>query len=132
MDMWVAFHESGAWYAPTTRELIDVLDAYSEENKVGDIRLLILNGNLDFFVNTPGNMWHYDRLVWSGQSEFRSKEFQPLPEGLAVTGSWKATRDGRLAFVAIDEATHFMQPALREGYSRIVDKWLQHGWQMEP
>lgn len=130
MEMWTAFHESGAWYAPTTRELVDVLDAYSEVDKVGDIRVLLLNGNSDFIVNTPGNMWHYDRLAWTGQSEYQSKEFQPLPEGLAATGSWKGTGDGRLVFVAIDEATHFMKPKLREGYSRIVDKWIRHGWEM--
>ena len=128
--IWQAFHDSGAWYSPTTKELIDVLDAYAEDEKVGDIKLLVLNGNLDFMVNTPGTMWQYEQLRWRGQSDYQSRQFRPLPEGLAATGSWKATGDGRLAFVAIDDAGHFMPDSAREGYSRILDRWLQGGWRM--
>lgn len=107
-----------------------MLDAYAEEDKLADIKLLVLNGNLDFMVNTPGNVWQYERLRWRGQAEYNSQQRQPLPEEMAATGFWKATGDGRLAFVAIDGAPHFMLDSVREGYSRIVGKWLQGGWRM--
>lgn len=130
MDIWQAFHDSGAWYSPTTQELINVLNAYTED-KIGDIKVLVLNGNSDFYCNTQGNMWQYDRLPWHGQSEYSRNSFQPLQEEeVAARGSWKATADGRLAFVAIDGAGHFAPRETREGFSRIVNKWLQRSWRM--
>ncbi len=130
MEMWLAFHDSGAFTAPTTKELIDVLDAYADKDKVGDIKVLVINGNLDFVVNTPGNMWQFDRLGWRGQDGYRSKQFQALPTGLGITGSWKATGDGRLAFVAMDGAGHFMSGDTREGFYRTLQEWLRGGWRM--
>ena len=129
-EIWQAFHDCGTWYSPTTKELIDILDAHTEDVNVGDIKLLILNSNLDFMVNTPRTLWQYEQLRWRGQPDYQSRQFQPLPDGLAATESWKATGNGRLAFVAIDDDGHFMSDSAREGYSRIVDKWLQGGWQM--
>ncbi|KAJ3497662.1 hypothetical protein NLG97_g1729 [Lecanicillium saksenae] len=113
MDIWNAFHESGSWHTPTTKELIDVLDAYKEE-QIGNIKVMILNGNWDVIINTQGNLWLSDRLTWSGQSDFRSKQLQPLPEGLGITGAWKATKDGNFAFVAVDGVGHFPSGAQSE------------------
>lgn len=98
-------------------------------NSLGDIRVLVLNGNEDYAVNTPGNKWLYDGLPWSGQAEFRAAKWRPL-EGMGADGEWKATRDGRLAFVAVDGAGHTVPADKREGAYRIVQKWLDGGWRM--
>jgi cathepsin A (carboxypeptidase C) len=127
-DIWTAFSNSGAFLGPTTKELTDVLDAYTNRDKVADVRVLVINGNLDYIANTPGNMWQYDRLEWSGQAEYSIKEWRPLPDGLAATGFWKATSNGRLALVAVDEAGHFLPGDVREGSYRIVQEWLRGGW----
>lgn len=128
--MWQAFHDSGSWHVPTTRELIDVLDAYRDEGGVGDIKVLIFNGNWDVILNTPGIIWLANRLKWSGQSDFRMKQFQPLPEGMGVTGEWKATMDGRLALLTVDGVGHYPTSAQSEGFYRIYQRWLCEGWQM--
>lgn len=129
-DMFDAFGDCGSIWKPTTQELGYVLDAYTAANQVADIKVLVMNGNLDFGINTPGNMWQYDRLAWSGQAEYRVKKWEPLPEGLAATGTWKATSNGRLAFVAVDDAGHTVPGDVREGSYRILDKWLQGEWRM--
>lgn len=128
--MFDTFDESGAIFKPTTQELADVLDIHSDVNNLGDVRVMALNGNLDFLVSTAGNIWQYERLGWSGQAEYNIKKWQPLPKGLAATGSWKATSDGRLAFVAVDDAGHTVPGDVREGSYRIVQKWLEGGWRM--
>lgn len=130
MEMWQAFHDSGAWHTPTTKELMDVLDAYSDENKVGDIKVLVMNGNWDVIINTQGSLWLMDRLGWSGQREFKDKEFQPLPIGLGINGTWKATSDGRLAFLGMDGVGHYPWGAQSEGFHNIWQRWIHEGWQM--
>lgn len=128
--MFDAFDKSGAIFKPTTKELAYVLDIYNDDNDLGDIKVMALNGNLDFLVSTPGNIWQYDRLGWSGQAEYNIKKWQPLPEGIGATGSWKATSDGRLAFVAVNDAGHTVPGDVREGSYRILQKWLKGEWRM--
>lgn len=107
-----------------------VLDAYSEKSKVADIKVLVMNGNLDYIVNTQGNMWQYDQLEWTGMADYSSKDWQPLKKGMAETGFWKATSDGRLAFVAIDNAGHTVTADASEGSYQILEKWLHGEWRM--
>ena len=112
-----------------------VLEAYrtpkigKDDEYLADIKVLVLNGNDDAVVNTYGNMWQYDNLLWSGQAEYRTASWKTLPEDeVAATGTWKATRDGRLAFMAIDGAGHMVPGDVREGSYKIVHKWLKGDW----
>lgn len=112
-------------WKPTTREVARILDAHHTPN-LGDIRLLVLQGNEDYIVNTPGNMWAYDNLRWSGLADYRLAQWRALPEHIAATGFWKSS--GRLAFVAVDGAGHTVPGDVREGASQIAQEWIQGGW----
>ncbi|KAL7787868.1 Alpha/Beta hydrolase protein [Trichoderma ceciliae] len=112
-------------FKPTTREVARILDAYRTPN-LGDIRVLVLQGNEDYVVNTPGNMWAYDNLRWSGLADYRLAHWRELPERMAATGLWKSS--GRLAFVAVDGAGHTVPGDVREGSYRIAKEWLEGGW----
>ena len=77
-------------------------------------------------------MWQYDNLLWSGQAEYRAASWKTLPEDeVAATGTWKAARDGRLAFMAIDGAGHMVPGDVREGSYKIVHKWLKGDWHFQ-
>lgn len=77
-----------------------------------------------YVVNAAGNMWQYDRLEWTGQKEYAANKWQPLEEDLAVSGTWKGVRSGRLAFVAINDAGHFLPPMLE----RALTENYKSGW----
>lgn len=129
-DIGEAFAQSATVFTPTTQQVASILDAYSELPAVADIKVLVLNGNDDFLVNSPGVVWAYDHLRWSGQAEYRIKKWRDLPDGMATTGSWKAMRDGRLAFVRVDGAGHVVPADVRQGSYNILQRWLQGGWHM--
>jgi cathepsin A (carboxypeptidase C) len=112
-------------FKPTTREVANILDAYRTPN-LGDIRVLVLQGNEDYIVNTPGSIWVYDHLRWSGLADYRLAHWQDLPERIGATGSWKSS--GRLAFVAVDGAGHTVPGDVREGSYKIAQEWLEGGW----
>lgn len=124
-----AYSESNDIFKSTMPLVGNVLDAYraktlDEKSSLGDIKVLVLNGNDDAVVNSAGNKWLYDHLPWSGFGQYRTAKWREL-EDVGVTGDWKATRDGRLAFVAVDEAGHMVPGDQREGSFRILKKWMQ-------
>ncbi|PON30495.1 carboxypeptidase Y [Trichoderma gamsii] len=125
IDVDMAYIYSKDPFRPTTREVARILDAYRTPN-LGDIRVLVLQGNEDYRLNTPGNMWAYDNLRWSGLADYRLAPWRELPEGMAATGFWKSS--GRLAFVAVDGAGHTVPGDVREGSYRIAQEWLEGGW----
>lgn len=132
MDIHLAFRQNGSWALPLTRQLGRVLDAYDD---LPDLRVLVLNGNEDFFVNTAGMQWSYDRLKWSGLEDYRNKDWRSFilqhDDGVNITsGYWKTTSDARLAFVGVDDAGHMVPADAREGSSRILNEWLTNGWRM--
>lgn len=107
-----------------------ILDAHLSPG-LGDVRLLVLQGNNDVVCNTPGNAWRYDNLLWSGHADYRILKFEELDEEkYATTGFWKATKDGRLAFVAVDKAGHTVPGDKKEGAYRILQNWIEGGWHM--
>jgi len=117
---------------PTTRELAAVLDAYEQPGLGSDIRVLVLNGNEDYIVNTPGQKFIYDYLVrWSGQADYRLARWRELPRELAAEGFWKGTDDGRLVFVGVDGAGHIVPGDVREGSWRILQRWIEGGWRRQ-
>lgn len=125
-----AYVDGGAAYAPTTRQVASILDAHAEDPAPADIKLLVLNGNDDYIVNTPGQILTYDNLRWSGQAEYRLKKWQKLPDGMGVTGKWKTSKDGRLAFVGVDGAGHMVPGDQREGSYHILQRWIHGQWRM--
>lgn len=120
MDIQDAFKADGAFFNPTTRELAYVLDAGT--------RVLVINGNLDNVVNTPGAIIQFDSVRWQRQQEYKSAKWRSLPMFIEATGQWKATRDGSLAFVTVDGAGHTVPSYVRKGSLDIVQEWLRGGW----
>ncbi|KAJ3494290.1 hypothetical protein NLG97_g4177 [Lecanicillium saksenae] len=134
-------------WCPTTNELAAVLDAYlaapvagpskqtlvAQTDGLGDIKVLVLNGNEDYAVNTPGQKWLYESLRWSGQADYRAAQWQSLESvnpSLQAGGQWKSSRDARLVFVAVDGAGHMVPGDVGEGSYRILQRWLEGGWRM--
>jgi cathepsin A (carboxypeptidase C) len=120
---------------PTSPEAAAILDSYmtpklvDDGKPIGDVRVLVLNGNEDPMVGTPGNMMQWDRVAWSRMAEYRGAQWHDLEdEGVAATGSWKATKDGRLAFVAVDKAGHMVPGDVPEGAYRILQRWIAGEW----
>ena len=114
------FSGSGALFKPTTRELVDVLEE--------GIKVLVMNGNLDPLVTTPGTKWQYDRLRWSEQAEYAAKRWQTLNG--TVKGEWKATSSGSLAMVTVDGAGHMVPGDMPEAAFRVLETWMAGGWRM--
>lgn len=113
----------------------DILDAYktptfADDGKhIGDIRIMALNGNLDASINTHGNMALFERIVWSRMGEYRVAEWQDLDEEeVKGTGSWKGTKDGRLVFMAVDDAGHMLPGDVPEASYHILQRWLRNEW----
>ncbi|XWW94366.1 hypothetical protein V2A60_002309 [Cordyceps javanica] len=109
------------------RTLEHVLDA-SVSSSLSGIRLLVLNGNEDYIVNTPGQKWQYDNLFWSGYADYRISKWRELPEHVKATGFWKGTDDGRLVFVGVDGAGHGVPGYLPEASYRILQRWIANEW----
>lgn len=78
-------------------------------------------------MNTLGNKWLYDGLPWSGQADFRTAMWRPL-ENVSALGEWKASKDRRLAFIAVDRAGHGVPGDVREGSYKIAQRWIKGGW----
>lgn len=110
-----------------TRILETIMDA-PENSGLGNMRLLVLNGNEDYVVNTPGQQWFYDNLLWDGHAEYRIQKWRDLPEDVAATGFWKGTTDGRLVFVGLDGAGHEVPGFLPEASYRVLQRWIANEW----
>ncbi|KAJ6784693.1 hypothetical protein PWT90_00436 [Aphanocladium album] len=130
-----AYHDSGSAWVPTSPQLGRILDAYQtrevvdDGKRIGDIRVMALNGNLDYVINTHGNILQYERVIWSRMGEYRAAKWRNLEdEDVAGTGSWKGTGDGRLVFVALDGAGHTVPGDKPEPSFKIMQRWLHNGW----
>ncbi|KAJ4150539.1 hypothetical protein LMH87_011285 [Akanthomyces muscarius] len=135
LDVNSAYTESGSAWIPTTPQVADILDAYKtpkfvdDGKSIGDIRVMALNGNLDAGINTHGNIAQYERIIWSRMGEYRVADWQDLKEEeVKGTGSWKGTQDGRLVFMAVDDAGHMVPGDAPEASYHILQRWLHNGW----
>lgn len=142
MDLNMGYWDTRSATRPTLREVAAMLDAHRtppviavksassssspQDNPGGlaDIRILVLNGNDDFLVNTAGIKRAYDNVRWSGQAEFRAAPYKPIQGVPGAEGDWKATRDGRLTFVSLDGAGHVLPHDVREGSLEVLERWL--------
>lgn len=119
-----AYTDGRTPFKPTTGELGAILDAYLTPG-LGDIKLLVLQGNEDYVVNTPGQVWAYNNLRWSGQADYRIEAWRELEEDVNATGFWKGTADRRLLFVGLDGAGHTVPGDVREGSLQVIQKWIK-------
>ncbi|KAK2601992.1 hypothetical protein QQS21_004418 [Conoideocrella luteorostrata] len=123
-----AYNVGGSVIRSMAADVGAVLDAYKRPGKIGDFRLLVLQGNDDYICNTPGNKIVFESLGWSGQANYRASKWAGLPGTIKHTGDWKGTKDGRLVFVSVDAAGHMVPSYQPEAAYRILDKWMRDGW----
>ncbi|OJJ01953.1 hypothetical protein ASPVEDRAFT_83474 [Aspergillus versicolor CBS 583.65] len=132
----IDFDTNNRWVAaeyvnlPVTRELSWILDST-------DIRVLVINGNNDIIINTPGQMRMLDELPWKEQAVYRSLGYENwyfkdgeltsghdgAGYGVRQGGFWKGT--ARLAFYAVDEAGHFSPSHQPEAIGAVLRSWLR-------
>lgn len=136
-DLNTRYVERDEMTRPTSKLVASLLDAVHAEPVVpqstrskglADIKVLVFNGNDDWIVNSAGNKRVYDNLRWSKQAEFRAAKYRPLEGVPETTGEWKATRDGRLVFMALDGAGHLVPGDARAGSLDILQKWMDGKW----
>lgn len=123
----IPFFESGDNFRSSANKVAEALDLQSSEGYVS-LRLLVLNGNEDYIVNTPGQIWMYDNLLWSGHAEYRINKWRDLPESIGVSGFWKGTGDSKLVFEGLDGAGHGVPGDVPEAAYNVLQRWLQDGW----
>ncbi|RDW77509.1 hypothetical protein BP6252_05562 [Coleophoma cylindrospora] len=109
-------------FQPTTKELMYLLD-------LENFNVLVLNGNYDVIVNTPGTLRQYNEIAWHGQAAFR---LQPLEnwywldkQGVSHKGGQEKSVDG-LHVVTIDNAGHMAPAHQQPAVASIVKKWLSN------
>lgn len=134
-DINFEYNDSGSVYISTSPKVGDILDAYKtpkivdDGKSIGDVRVMVLNGNLDNSLNSHGNILQYDHLIWSRLGEYRAAKWRDIAdEDVAGTGSWKGTKDGRLVFMAVDDAGHMVPGDVPEASYRIMQRWMHGGW----
>lgn len=124
----IPFFESGDNFRSSANRVAEALDLRPTEGFDG-LRLLVLNGNEDYIVNTPGQIWMYDNLLWGGHVEYRINKWRDLPESIGASGFWKGTADGKLVFVGLDGAGHGVPGDVPQAAYLVLQKWLQNVWQ---
>lgn len=128
MDIFQAYITNGSFFTPQAEVISHVLDTPLPSTGK-HIAILAINGNSDALVNTPSIISAYNEISWSQQNPFQTAKWTSLPNDVkSITGQWKATKDGRLAVVTVDNAGHMVPRNQPEGAKRILDKWLQGGW----
>lgn len=119
---------SGAYYMPRGGQVGSLLDM-NMPSTGSPVKVLAINGNDDYIVNTPGTILAYDDVKWSGQKEYRSAPWKSMPKDVAgATGKWKGTKDGKLVLVTLDGAGHMVPRYNPKGSVHILQKWLAGGW----
>ena len=136
LDLNEAFMKTKDPFLPTTRQISAILDSYLLRAGF-DIRVLIMNGNDDYLVNTPGQIRTYDKAFWSNSDSYRQAHWAYWPEksdrlttrgrDFAGSGYWKQSKDARLVFVGVNGAGHAAPSDQKEATWNIFDQWLR-GW----
>ncbi|KAM0425166.1 hypothetical protein ACHAPT_009483 [Fusarium lateritium] len=131
-----AFQLKRSPFLPMSPHLSYLLDSRTEQRKARGLRMLVLNGNEDYIVNTPGQKWVFENLRWTGQQAFRAAKWIDWPakaEGSGTakefpgSGFWKQTPDAQLVVVGVNGAGHEAPRLQGEATADIVNTWLK-GW----
>ncbi|KAK7227605.1 hypothetical protein V2G26_015608 [Clonostachys chloroleuca] len=131
-DIHEGFWKGNDLFVSTVKEVKYVLEA--------GIDVLVYNGNLDLACNTAGNLRWAEKLSWTGQAEFASKDMRPwsaTKEGKSVVaGSMKevralatagAKKKSRFAFVSVDRAGHMVPLDQPEIALYLIQTWMSNG-----
>lgn len=105
----------------STKDLTYILDK-------NDVRILVMHGNNDVSVNTPGNIRAFGALLWKGQGEYKQTVFRPW----SFTDAKRATKqggltkgEGRLVFVSVDDAGHDVPASQPEAVLKVLGQWMK-------
>jgi len=118
----------------------DLLDwNYGPDERGEQVRVLAINGNDDWIVNTPGQMMVYDKLSWKGQAAYRVAPWQhwssndarksDKPSPFAGSGFWKQSSDRRVVLAGVDGAGHEVPKFQAKASLDLVSRWLE-GWNL--
>lgn len=118
LDLNMAFVLNKSPFLPQTSHITRILES--------GLRVLVLNGNEDYIVNTPGQIWACDSLPWSGQAGYRAAQWKIWGDG---EGFWKQSKNRELAFVAVDGAGHAAPGDQRQVTQEIISTWMS-GWRV--
>ncbi|KAL2209891.1 carboxypeptidase Y [Sarocladium strictum] len=129
-ERWVG---SGKLFLPVTRELSWLLDET-------DLGVLVINGNNDIIVNTPGQIRLLDTMPWSRQASYRAAPVTnwyymdagiiqrtgqgELASSAALLGG-TSKGDDRLKLVTVDDAGHFVPLHQPVAVLAILKDWLK-------
>ncbi|KAH6714632.1 Alpha/Beta hydrolase protein [Leptodontidium sp. MPI-SDFR-AT-0119] len=120
LDLNSAWIESGDAMIPSARELSSVLDD-------SDIDVLVINGNDDYIVNTPGQKIVYDRLPWKEQGAYRVAKWRDwtcaTDTGRERSGG-ERKEAGKLSFVTVDGAGHASPSDQPDSIQSVVLDWI--------
>lgn len=121
------------------REMGFLLDwPHDGQDRPQKLRILAINGNEDYIVNTPSVISVYDSIQWKGQAQYRTagwKKWQPEDAsrndegGADDTGMWKQSADKRLVLIGLDGAGHTVPEYVPESSLKIIDRWIS-GWDL--
>lgn len=73
-----------------------------------DLQVVVFNGQLDLIVDSLGTLRWVDRLEWSGSSQWRSANREPLTINGVIEGYVKNAKN--LYFYWINRAGHMVSP----------------------
>ncbi|KAH8901462.1 alpha/beta-hydrolase [Thozetella sp. PMI_491] len=115
-----AFLASGSMGYPSQRYLTDLLDS-------GAVRVLVMNGDWDTLVLTPGQIRVVDRLPWKGQADYRQQEWRSwkYDDGAGSVSHGKIKGSRALTFATFENAGHAVPGDDPAGAYFILKEWLE-------
>ncbi|PKK52363.1 hypothetical protein CI102_6816 [Trichoderma harzianum] len=107
---------------PTTREVSYLVD-------VAKVRFLVLNGNYDVIINSPGIFREWADLPWHGNIQFRLDPkrdwyFRDSKGALQKGGQLKG-RGQQVQVAGVDNAGHMSPGDHKESVAYLVHEWIQ-------
>ncbi|UKZ55704.1 hypothetical protein TrVGV298_009528 [Trichoderma virens] len=107
---------------PTTREVSYLVD-------VAKVRFLVLNGNYDVILNTPGAFREWTDLPWHGNVQFRMNPKRDWyfedSTGARHKGGQLKGRGLQVQVAGVDNAGHMSPGDQKEAVSFLVREWIQ-------
>ncbi|KAJ3476292.1 hypothetical protein NLG97_g9174 [Lecanicillium saksenae] len=131
-DIESACSNSSTMYISRKADLAAALDGYQtlhDGNPLANTRILVISGNNGGLFTTEASDLTLQRTIWTRMVDYRSTKWHSFTKAdLAVDGEFKATRDGRLALVAMDNTGHSPAKDQPEGTYRVLQRWLEDGF----
>lgn len=117
--------QSGQVFSALSEDFMKpVTDVVEEVLDNTDLQVVVFNGQLDLIVDSLGTLRWVDRLEWSGSSQWRSANREPLTINGVIEGYVKNAKN--LYFYWINRAGHMVptdNPAAATELLRRVTKF---------